>query len=94
MPKSRGRKTHARSSSARPAQIVRPVPPVRPTRLASRWRRRIGWPLCALGGVLFLLGNIGARTGIVFLPFDPHHVFEQFGGGLIGIFGLLWATGK
>ena len=71
MPKSRGRKTHARSSSARPAQTVRPVPPVRRTRPVSRWRRRIGWPLCAVGGVLFLLGNIGARTGIVFLPFDP-----------------------
>lgn len=88
MPKSRGRKTHPRSSSARPAQ------PVRSARPASRWRKRIGWSLCAVGVMLFLLGNIGARTGIVFLPFDPHHVFEQFGGGLIGFFGVLWATGK
>jgi hypothetical protein len=94
MPKSRGRKTHPRSPSERPAQPVRPAPPVRPGLRASRWRKRIGWPLCAVGGVLFLLGNIGARTGIAFLPFDPHHVFEQFGGGLIGILGLLWATEK
>jgi hypothetical protein len=94
MPKSRGRKTHPRSPSERPAQPVRPAPPVRPGLRASRWRKRIGWPLCAVGGVLFLLGNIGARTSIAFLPFDPHHVFEQFGGGLIGILGLLWATEK
>jgi hypothetical protein len=57
-------------------------------------RRRLGWPLCAIGGVLFLLGNIGARTGFVFLPFDPHHVIAQFGGGLLMIIGLLWATGS
>jgi hypothetical protein len=30
--------------------------------------------------VLFLLGNIGARSGIVLLPFDRHHVIAQFGG--------------
>ncbi len=94
MPKSRGRKTHPRSSSVRRAQTVQATRPVRPTLRASRWRKRTGWPLCAVGGVLFLLGNIGARTGIAFLAFDPHHVFEQFGGGVIGIFGLLWATGK
>jgi hypothetical protein len=52
------------------------------------------WPLCAIGGVLFLLGNIGARTGIVFLPFDPHHVIGQFGGAILGIIGLIWATGS
>jgi hypothetical protein len=44
--------------------------------------------------VLFLLGNIGARSGIVFLPFDRHHVIAQFGGALIGIAGLIWATGS
>jgi hypothetical protein len=41
-----------------------------------------------------LLGNIGARTGIVFLPFDPHHVIGQFGGAILGIVGLIWATGS
>lgn len=58
------------------------------------WRTRLGWPLCAVGGVLFLLGNIGARSEIVFLPFDRHHVIAQFGGALIGIIGMLWATGS
>jgi hypothetical protein len=41
-----------------------------------------------------LLGNIGARTGIVFLPFDQHHVITQLGKALPGIIGLLWATGS
>lgn len=86
MPKSRGRR------SARGAPAHRPQPAsVRPRRSL---RRRLGWPLCAIGGVLFLLGNIGARTGIVFLPFDPHHVIAQFGGALLGILGLIWATGS
>jgi hypothetical protein len=48
--------------------------------------------LAIAGLVLFLLGNIGARTGIVFLPFDRNHVFEQFGGALLGMLGLVWAT--
>ncbi len=43
---------------------------------------------------MFLLGDIGARAGIVFLPFDPHHVIAQFGGAVIAIVGLLWATGR
>ncbi|MGH2658316.1 MAG: hypothetical protein ACRDHS_01320 [Actinomycetota bacterium] len=68
--------------------------PVPQKRSAAPWRKRLGWPLVAIGAVLFLLGNIGARTGIVFLPFDPHHVFEQFGGAAIAVIGLIWATGR
>ncbi len=41
---------------------------------------------------MFLAGNIGARTGIVILPFDPHHVIAQFGGALLAIVGLMIAT--
>lgn len=33
---------------------------------------------------MFLLANIGARTGIVFLPFDQHDVIAQFGGASLG----------
>jgi heme A synthase len=86
MPKSRGRRSPGNGSSRRPE------PPCVSERRSLR--RRLGWPLCAIGGVLFLLGNIGARTGIVFLPFDPHHVIAQFGGALLLIIGLLWATGS
>jgi hypothetical protein len=44
--------------------------------------------------MLFLAGNIGARTGLTILPFDPHHVIAQFGGALAAIVGLLIATGE
>jgi len=43
---------------------------------------------------LFLTGNIGARTGIVLLPFDPHHVIGQIGGAIIGITGFTIATAR
>lgn len=52
----------------------------------------MGWPLCFLGLALFLTGNIGARMGIVILPFDPHHVIGQIGGAIIAIAGLTIAT--
>ena len=41
-----------------------------------------------VGGVLFVLGNIGTRTGWVTIPFDAHHFYAQFGGAaplLIGV---------
>jgi len=85
MPKSRGRRSRGEAPTRRsePESV----------RKRRSLPRRLGWPLCAIGGVLFLLGNIGARTGIVFLPFDQHHVIAQLGGALLGIIGLLWATG-
>ena len=67
-------------------------PPARVPRRRSDWKRRVGWTMVAVGGVMFLLGNIGARTGIVFLPFDPHHVIGQLGGGLVAVVGLMVAT--
>ena len=56
-------------------------------------RSWIGWSMVAIGLVLFLIGNIGARTGLVALPLDPHHVYSQLGGGLMAIIGLTVATG-
>lgn len=86
MPKSKGRR------SPRLAATRRHEPAADAPRRS--WRRRLGWPLCAVGGGLFLLGNIGARTGVVSIPFDPHHAIAQFGGALLGILGLIWATGS
>jgi hypothetical protein len=54
----------------------------------------VGWSIAILGLVVFLIGNVGARTGIVIFPFDPHHVFGQVGGAIILITGLTIATWK
>jgi len=43
---------------------------------------------------MFLVGNIGARTGLTILPFDPHHMWIQIGGGVLAITGTLWATSR
>ncbi|MGH2579426.1 MAG: hypothetical protein ACRDGP_01075 [Actinomycetota bacterium] len=83
-----------RSARKRKARRLPPPPPVPAKRSPSGWRRALGWPLVAIGGVLFFMGQIGGRTGIVLLPFDRHHLFEQFGGALIAIFGLIRATSQ
>lgn len=54
------------------------------------WRQRLALPLIIVGAILFIGGQIGARTGLVFLPFDPHHVFAQWGGAAIAVTGLMW----
>ncbi len=65
-------------------------PPEEPPR--APWRKRLGWAMLVVGAVLFLGGQIGARTGLVFLPFDPHHFLAQLVGGLVALNGLIWAT--
>ncbi|MGH2820488.1 MAG: hypothetical protein ACRDJ5_07535 [Actinomycetota bacterium] len=57
------------------------------------WRARVAWGVVVLGAALFVAGNIGARAGITILPFDPHHVYAQFGGAALAIIALVWATG-
>ena len=83
----------SRSFSRRRRQRPRPTPP-QPVRSRRIWRKRIGWTLAIVGGILFLAGNIGARTGIVILPFDPHHVYTQFGGAAVGMIGISVATSR
>lgn len=83
MPVSKGRRR-----PSRPGVASQP-----PKRARGPWRKRLGWPLVAVGAMMFLLGNIGARTGITFLPFDPHHVLAQLGGAVVAILSLIWATG-
>lgn len=91
MPKSKPSRRRARSARGRiRGEEAAPSAKKRSRRLQTR----VGWSLVIAGGVLFLLGNIGARTGIVFLPFDPHHVFGQVGGGIVGVVGILLATSR
>lgn len=86
MPKSK-RAARRRAATGRPAHGS--TPPVQ-SRRRSRLRRNrwVTLPLIVGGIVLFLMGNIGARTGIVLLPFDPHHVLAQFGGAVLVVIGL------
>ena len=58
----------------------------------GRMRRRLGWPLAALGITLFAASYLGAVTGADILPFDRHHVIGQLGGGLLAMVGFSWAT--
>ena len=90
VPKSRTRRKPTRRQARQRHQEPAPRPE-NPS--PSIWRKRVGWPLCFAGLGLFLAGNIGARTGIVILPFDPHHVIAQFGGAAVAIAGLVIATG-
>ena len=55
-------------------------------------RKRVGWILIVVGAIAFLGGNIGARTGLTFLPFDPHHVYAQLGGAVAVVSGLIVMT--
>ena len=40
------------------------------------------------GVLLLIVGQLGARSGMIWLPFDPHHMFTQLGGVALLLFGL------
>ncbi len=44
------------------------------------------------GTVLFVASFVGSSAGVQILPFDPHHVIGQFGGGAAGLIGLCWVA--
>ena len=87
MPKSK-RSARRRAATRTPAHRTTPLPSPPARRRRFRGNRWVSLPLIIGGIVLFLLGNLGARTGIVVLPFDPHHVFAQFGGASLFVLGL------
>lgn len=41
-----------------------------------------------LGALLFLIGQLGSRTGMISLPFDQHHVLTQLLGAGLLLLGL------
>ena len=52
----------------------------------------LGWALCVVGAVLFVVSNVASLAGVVVLPFDSHHVFGQLGGGAMVVIGLIMAS--
>lgn len=86
MPKSKP-SARRRAAARRPAGG--PQGQSRSRRFRIRGNRWVTLPLIIGGLALFLMGNIGARTGIVFIPLDPHHIVEQFGGALLFFAGLM-----
>ncbi|MGH3443167.1 MAG: hypothetical protein ACRDUY_14225 [Nitriliruptorales bacterium] len=81
-----------RRTPVRPQRIRRAKRPDPKARAARTWRKRIGWGAAVLGLVLFLTGSLGARLGVVLLPFDQHHVIGQFGGIVLALVGVSIAT--
>lgn len=81
-----------RRTPVRPQRIRRAKRPDPRASAARIWRKRIGWGLAVLGLLLFISGNLGARLGIVVLPFDQHHAIGQFGGAILGLIGVSVAT--
>ena len=61
---------------------------------AQRLKRRLGLVLCVVGVALFVASYVASVAGRQILPFDPHHLIGQFGGGALGILGLVWATSR
>lgn len=55
-------------------------------------RRLLGWPLAIVGALLFVASYMGSMAGFAVLPFDDHHLIGQFGGGAVGVIGVIWAT--
>lgn len=57
-------------------------------------RRRLGWPMAIIGGAIFVASYVGSMAGVAVLPFDDHHLIGQFGGGVLGVIGVIWATSR
>lgn len=81
-----------RRTPVRPQRIRRARRPDPKAASARTWRKRIGWCMTIAGVLLFLSGQLGARLGVVIVPFDRHHVVGQFGGGALALAGLNVAT--
>lgn len=90
MPDSRGRKPRRHVASYREPADLEAAERARKARREDL-QRYIGWSLVVIGVGLFLMGQIGARTGWVALPFDRHHFISQVAGFFLAIRGLMWA---
>lgn len=58
----------------------------------AKLQKRLGWPVCALGVVLFVATYVASAAGVNLVAFDRHHLLGQLAGGWLAVTGLVWAT--
>ncbi len=58
----------------------------------ARRKRLLGWPIVAIGAVLFVATQVANYSQHILLPFDRHHFFGQVGGLMFVVLGVSWAT--
>ena len=68
-----------------------PVPIIQPRR---PWWSRLAWPVAILGIIVFVVGWVGAKSGVIAIPFDPHHVLSQFVGFGLVFVGVRLGSGR
>jgi len=74
-----------------PRAAVRHRPPERrvATDVARRRRDRTLFAVATpIGALLVIAGQVGARTGWISIPGDPHHYITQIAGVVVLLFGL------
>lgn len=70
------------------------TPPTPIAQPGPRWWSRLAWPVAILGSIVFVVGWVGAKSGAIAIPFDPHHVLSQFVGiGLVFV-GIRLGSGR
>lgn len=68
-----------------PSTMIAPQSAVAPP---SAGRRLLAWTVSLSGIAVFVVGWIGAQTGVIAMPGDRHHVVSQFAGFALFFVGV------
>ena len=70
------------------------TPPTPIDQPSPRWWSRLAWPVAIVGLFVFVIGWVGAQTGAIAIPFDPHPARSQFVGFGLMFLGLRLGSGR
>ena len=70
------------------------TPPTPIAQPGSPWWSRLAWPVAIVGGIVFVIGWVGAQTGAIAIPFDPHHALSQVVGFGLVFVGIRLGSGR